>query len=112
MDLGARIRHLKSVSGLRNSVRKCTVLMTDPSSWLFIELQVEALSVSPDGTLMATGGHDMQIVLSSLDVSLSQVDALPLDEPGDDSVNYGAMLWQKYTRKVIEKSQSKSKDTH
>ena len=86
--------------------------MTDPSSWLFIELQVEALSVSPDGTLMATGGHDMEIVLSSLDVSLSQVDALPLDEPGDDSVNYGAMLWQKYTRKVIEKSQSKSKDTH
>lgn len=68
---------------------------------------MEALALSPDGTLLATGARDKDIVLSSLDVSLTEVDALPLEDQNEAAINYGATLWKKYTRKVMQRMISK-----
>lgn len=65
--------------------------------------QVEALALSPDGTLLATGARDKDIILSSLDVSLTEVDALPIEDQNEAAINYGATLWKKYTKKVMQK---------
>lgn len=65
--------------------------------------EVEALSLSPDGTLLATGARDKDIILSSLDVSLTEVDALPIEDQNEAAINYGATLWKKYTRKVMQR---------
>lgn len=73
--------------------------------------KVEALSLSPDGTLLATGARDKDIVLSSLDVSLTEVDALPIEDQNEAAINYGATLWKKYTRKVMQRMLSKCKST-
>lgn len=69
--------------------------------------KVEALALSPDGTLLATGARDKDIVLSSLDVSLTEVDALPIEDQNEAAINYGATLWKKYTRKVMQRIISK-----
>jgi hypothetical protein len=53
--------------------------------------------------LLATGGSDTVVVLSSVDISLDEIDALPIDA-GEKNINRGTLLWKKYTRKVIEKN--------
>lgn len=64
---------------------------------------MESLALSPDGSLLATGARDKDIILSSLDVSLTEVDALPIEEQNEAAINYGATLWKKYTKKVMQK---------
>ena len=64
---------------------------------------MEALALSPDGTLLATGARDKDIILSSLDVSLTEVDALPIEDQNEAAINYGATLWKKYTKRVMQK---------
>ena len=71
--------------------------------------KVEALALSPDGTLLATGARDKDIILSSLDVSLTEVDALPIEDQSEAAINKGATLWKKYTKKVMQKIMSKYK---
>lgn len=66
--------------------------------------EVEALALSPDGTLLATGARDRDIILSSLDVSLTEVDALPIEDQNEAAIDYGATLWRKYTKKVMQKT--------
>ena len=68
---------------------------------------MEALAISPDGTLLATGARDKEIILSSLEVSLTEIDALPVEDENDAAINHGTTLWRKYTRKVLERVISK-----
>ncbi|XP_067032246.1 uncharacterized protein [Acropora muricata] len=70
--------------------------------------EVESLALSPDGSLLATGARDKDIILSSLDVSLTEVDALPIEEQNEAAINYGATLWKKYTKKVMQKINTKT----
>ena len=56
---------------------------------------------------MATASRDRDIILSSLDVSLKQVDALPIEDEKEATINYGATLWKKYTKKVMQRILSK-----
>lgn len=78
-------------------------------NFVFICDKVEALALSPDGTLLATGARDKDIILSSLDVSLTEVDALPIEDQSEAAINKGATLWKKYTKKVMQKIMSKYK---
>ncbi|KAK3730826.1 hypothetical protein QZH41_009941 [Actinostola sp. cb2023] len=70
--------------------------------------EIQALGISPDGSLLATGGSDKIVSLSTVDISLDQIDALPIETA--DRTNRGTLLWKKYTRKVIEHAFSKSHD--
>ena len=72
---------------------------------IIISLQVDTLALTPDGTLLATAGRDKDVVLSSIYLSLDEIDALPVNDLVD---NHGAMLWRKYTRKVMQRSKSKA----
>lgn len=73
--------------------------------------EVEALALSPDGTLLATAARDRDIILSSLDVSLKQVDALPIEDEKEATSNYGATLWKKYTKKVMQRILNEASDS-
>ena len=45
----------------------------------FISLQVEALAISDDGTLLASGGLDNQIILTALAVPVDKLEDMPVD---------------------------------
>ena len=45
----------------------------------FISLQVEALAISDDGTLLASGGLDNQIILTAMAVPVDKLEDMPVD---------------------------------
>jgi hypothetical protein len=46
---------------------------------LCISVQVETIAVSEDGTLLASGGLDNQIVLTAMAVPVDQLEDMPVD---------------------------------